>query len=108
MFKKYRKLWLALGVFIILSPLGLFASGTAFGEWGIEELEDEAGFIPEGLFKLADLWNHALLPDYGIAGFDASFIQSAVGYIFSAVAGAALVAGIMLLLARIVKDQEQE
>ena len=38
MFKNYRNLWLALGAFIILSPLGLIATGTAFGEWGVDQL----------------------------------------------------------------------
>ena len=75
MFKKYRNLWLALGAFIILTPLGLIASGTAFGEWGVDQMEEEVGFIPAGLERMADLWSHAPLADYGIAGFDASFID---------------------------------
>jgi len=104
MFKNFSKLWLALGVFIILSPLGLIATGTAFGEWGVDELQEEAGFIPAGLERLADLWTHAPLADYGIAGFDASFIQSAAGYILSAVVGVVLVAGIMSFFSKIVKD----
>ncbi|MDD4172513.1 MAG: PDGLE domain-containing protein [Syntrophomonas sp.] len=104
MFKKYRNLWLALGAFIILTPLGLIASGTAFGEWGVDQMEEEVGFIPAGLERMADLWSHAPLADYGIAGFDASFMQSAVGYIFSAVVGVALVVGISMLLSKIVQE----
>jgi len=104
MFKNVGKLWLALGVFIILCPLGLIATGTAFGEWGVDELTEEVGFIPAGLEKMADLWTHAPLADYGIAGFDASFMQSAAGYILSAVVGVVLVAGIMSLFSKIVKD----
>jgi len=104
MFKKYRNLWLALGALIILSPLGLIASGTAFGEWGVDQLLEEAGFIPTGLAKFADIWHHAPLSDYGIAGFSASFMQSAAGYILSALVGAALVAGIMAFFSKIVKD----
>jgi len=104
MFKNYRNLWLALGAFIILSPLGLIATGTAFGEWGIDQLEEEAGFIPAGLEKMADLWTHAPLADYGIAGFDANFMQSAAGYIISAVVGVVLVAAIMAIFSKIVKE----
>jgi hypothetical protein len=104
MFKNYSKLWLALGVFIILSPLGLIATGTAFGEWGVDQLKEEVGFIPAGLEKMADLWPYAPLPDYGIAGFDASFMQSAAGYILSAVVGVILVAGLMSLFSKMVKD----
>lgn len=104
MFNKYRYLWLVLGVFIVLSPLGLIASGTAFGEWGVDQLEEEAGFIPAGLAKMADLWHHAPLPGYGISGFSDSLMQSAAGYIISALVGVVLVAGIMLLFSKIVKD----
>jgi len=104
MFRNYRNLWLALGVLIILSPLGLIASGTAFGEWGVDQLEEEVGFIPAGLGRMAGLWTHAPLADYGITGFNASFMQSAAGYVLSAMVGAALVAGIMTVLSKIVKD----
>jgi hypothetical protein len=104
MFKDFRKLWIALGVFVILSPLGLIAAGTAFGEWGIDQLQREVGFVPAGLARMAYLWTHAPLSDYGITGFDGSFMQSAAGYILSAVVGVVLVAGIMALFYKIVKD----
>ena len=89
---------------MILSPLGLLATGTAFGEWGVDQLVDEVGFIPTGLQKMADIWSHAPLADYAIAGFDRSFLQASLGYILSAVVGVALVAGLMLLLTKMVKD----
>ena len=73
MYKKYRKLWWALGALMILSPLGLIATGTAFGEWGVDQLQEEVGFIPTGLEKMADLWAYAPLPDYGIPGLDWQF-----------------------------------
>lgn len=104
MFKRYSKLWLGLGVLIILTPLGLLASGTAFGEWGIDQLMDEVGFIPSGLQKMADIWSHAPLADYAIAVFDGSLLHSALGYILSAVVGTALAAGLMLLFGKVVKD----
>ncbi len=104
MFKNFKKLWLALGALIILSPLGLFATGTAFGEWGLDELPEEVGFIPAGLEKFAGLWTKSPLPDYGIPGLDASFAQSAGGYILSAVVGVILVIGIVGLFSKIVKE----
>jgi hypothetical protein len=104
MFKKYRKLWLALGAFILLSPLGLIATGTAFGEWGLDQLPEKVGFVPAGLAKFADLWRHAPLPDYGVPGLDANFMQSAGGYILSALVGAVLVIAIVSLFSKIVKD----
>jgi len=49
--KKEGKVWLlwgALGVAVIATPLGLLASGTAWGEWGIDELQNMGlGFIPQ-------------------------------------------------------------
>ncbi len=104
MFKNFRKLWLALGAFILLSPLGLIATGTAFGEWGLDQLPEEVGFIPAGLAKFADLWSKSPLPDYGIPGMDASFAQSAGGYILSALVGVILVVAILSLFSKIVRD----
>lgn len=104
MFKQHRKLWLALGALIVLSPLGLIASGTAFGEWGLDQLEEKSGFIPAGLAKMAGLWQHAPLPDYGIAGMDASFLQSGLGYFFSAVVGVVLVVGVISLLNKMIEE----
>lgn len=104
MFKNYRNLWLALGVFMLLSPVGLIAAGTAFGEWGLDELPQEVGFIPAGLEKLADLWTRSPLPDYGVPGLNATFAQSAGGYIISAVVGVALVVGVISLLGKVIKD----
>jgi len=104
MFKNYRHLWMALLALVVLSPLGLLATGTAFGEWGLDELIAEVGFIPQGLAKTADLWQHAIFPDYSIPGLTATFTQTAVGYIFSAVVGVLLVAGIVALFGKGVKD----
>ncbi|NLW90356.1 MAG: cobalamin biosynthesis protein [Syntrophomonadaceae bacterium] len=106
MFKRYAKLWWALGALIILCPLGLIATGTAFGEWGLDELiqSDEVGFIPQGLAKFGDFWQHAVLPDYSIPGMTSTFTQSALGYILSAVVGVGLVLLIITLLGKIVKE----
>jgi cobalt/nickel transport protein len=104
MFKKFGKLWLALGVFILLSPLGLIAAGTAFGEWGRDQLLQQVGFVPAGLARFADLWPKAPLPDYGVPGLDANFMQSAGGYILSALVGAILIIAIVSLFSKIVKD----
>ena len=37
-FAKWRFLWIVLAVMIVLVPLGLLAPGTAWGEWGAQEL----------------------------------------------------------------------
>ena len=104
MFKNFSKLWVALGAFILLSPLGLIATGTAFGEWGLDQLPEEVGFVPAGLAKFADFWTKAPMPDYGVPGLDANFMQSAGGYILSALVGAILIIAIVSLFSKIVKD----
>lgn len=104
MLKRFQKLWIALGVFMVLSPLGLIATGTAFGEWGVDQLKEEAGFIPQGLARFADLWPHSPFPDYSVPGMDGSFFHSAIGYILSAVVGVVLVVLITTLFGKVVDE----
>jgi hypothetical protein len=96
--KGINKLWIALGVLALLSPLGLLASGTAWGEWGTDEFHDVLGYVPQGLARLAEIWS-APLPDYTVPG-----LGDVPGYILSAFIGMALVVlctwGLGRLLAR--------
>lgn len=78
-----------LAVLALLTPLGLIAQGTAFGEWGPEDLGQKFGAIPAGLEQWSTFWTHALLPDYGFANGDASMIA----YWISALVGSLIVAG---------------
>jgi cobalt/nickel transport system permease protein len=89
----YRKLLWGVGLLIVLAPLGLLASGGAWGEWGADEVRKLIGFIPSGMQRLADTWPHAPLADYSLPGFD-SIWSSAVVYIFCAL----LAVGIICLL----------
>ena len=51
---------------IVLVPLGLLAPGTAWGEWGTEQLSSLGlAFIPQGMAKLSGLWS-APLPGYDL------------------------------------------
>lgn len=86
-----RKLVLGLGALIILSPLGLLAKGTAWGEWSTAELQAKAGFIPAGLERLSSTWKPLLLSDYGSSAFGQTFWLQAMGYILSALAGLILI-----------------
>ena len=83
--KKEGKVWLAwgaMGLLALATPAGLLASGTAWGEWGVDELKDLGlGFIPSGMQRFADWWP-APMPDYGLARVGAS-----IGYILSAFVG---------------------
>lgn len=98
-----RILWLGLAILILLVPLGLLAPGTAWGEWGGEELRELGlGFIPEGLERLGGIWP-APIPDYEVPGLNAN-----LGYILSAVVGIVLVLLVTWLVSRIVVRQPTE
>lgn len=89
--KLLRNLMIGLLALVILTPLGLLASGTAFGEWGTDEIKDKLGFVPQGVEKLSSLWN-APLPDYSVPGIGPNF-----GYIIAAVLGVVICGGVMYL-----------
>ena len=87
-FARWRAMWIGLAVMVVATPLGLLAPGTAWGEWGAEELAGLGlSFIPKGLAHLSELWS-APLPDYDLAALS----NPALAYILSAVLGVALVA----------------
>ena len=82
-FGKLRWVWVGLAALIVASPLGLLAPGTAWGEWGTQQLSD-LGFksVPAGLEKLSSLWGAPL------SGYDLPLLGNAnLGYVFSAAMG---------------------
>jgi len=88
-------LWGTLGVLALAAPIGLLASGTAWGEWGVDELQTMGlGFIPKGLQTLYRWWP-APLPDYGFPRMGA-----VIGYILSAVVGMAVIAFLLWMVGR--------
>ncbi len=78
-----RTLWVAMLVLAVVSPLGLLAPGTAWGEWGTEELA-RMGLksIPEGIARLSGVWG-APLQGYNLPALG----NSNLGYILSALVG---------------------
>jgi hypothetical protein len=80
------------------------AAGTAFGEWGTDQLKDKIGFVPTGLAKFTDLWHHVLLPDYSLPALGGSTAGSILGYILSAIIGVALIVIIFTVFSKMVKD----
>jgi cobalt/nickel transport protein len=104
---KKSKLWIGLAVFIVLSPLGLLAPGTAWGEWGSYEVKELIGYAPKGMAGIAEIW-HAPFPDYSFSGWEeVPFLQSAGAYIFSAVFGVAVIIGLSYLLGRLLAKKEE-
>lgn len=90
-FARYKPAILGLFALIVLTPIGLIATGTAWGEWGADELKEKIGYIPKGFEKLSGVWK-SIMPDYSISGLGGSFFKSSVGYIISAVVGILLIA----------------
>lgn len=92
---------------ICLSPLGLLATGSAWGEWGADEINSvltngkSLGFTPKGMqggfsFK-------TLMPDYSVSG-----ISEIIGYILSAMAGVAIIIIMFKLISGIKGNQDKK
>ena len=94
--KNLKIMIIGLAVMIIFVPLGLIASGTAYGEWGQDELQQAIGYVPAGLSSLSDLW-HAPLSDYGLPGQGDSLADMTPGYWLSAIIGVVLCAGLLYI-----------
>jgi len=103
--KTATKLWIGLGVLILLSPLGLilpehFKAGAAWGEWGTDEMQKLVGYVPKGLEKLSSLWS-APIPNYAFKGWEEKGLPHlSFAYIMSAVVGIAVVVILALIIGK--------
>lgn len=102
-----RPLWTAVGLLMVLTPLGLLAAGKAWGEWGVHDFADPAArqqiarssrnavppvAAPSGLERLASVWT-APFP-----GYSPSFVRSqAFGYTLSALFGIGMIILLFIL-----------
>lgn len=115
LWKNTRKLWLGLAVLMIISPLGLLAAGSAWGEWGVDDFNQMhtrqeimrtsgqavlPAQAPQGLAKLSNLWT-APIPDYA-----PSFMRNAnYGYMLSALLGCGLILLLLLLISALMSKR---
>lgn len=105
------KFWAGIGVLAVLSPLGLllpqvFKAGSAWGEWGLDEIKELTGYTPKGLEQLFGLWN-APIPDYAFKGWGKKpLFDLSLAYIFSAVLGMLLCAGLVFILGKFLAKKE--
>ncbi|MBK9943913.1 MAG: cobalt transporter CbiM [Kouleothrix sp.] len=115
-----RRLWIGLAALMILSPLGLLAAGSAWGEWGAadfasgqarREIQAASGNVapppsaPAGLDRLSSVWT-APIPDYAPPWMK----SAAFGYILSAMVGIGLVILTFFLIswvARLLRGRDQ-
>ncbi len=101
-----KTLWVGVAALLILTPLGLLAAGTAWGEWSAQDFSDPAmreqmaqasqnqtpPAAPEGLARLGNIWT-APLADYAPT-FAA---DPRIGYILSAMFGTGLIILLFLI-----------
>jgi len=100
------RLWLATVLLMLLTPLGILAAGTAWGEWSVKDLPKAQGSmpvsgispqhasVPSGLQKLSTVWT-APFP-----GYAPGFVKHpAVGYLLSAM----FAVGLLLLASRLTR-----
>jgi cobalt/nickel transport system permease protein len=106
--KATRPLWIRVALLMLLTPIGILAAGTAWGEWGARDFSDPqmrqqiaaaSGNVappsqqPEGLARLSSLWA-APFPQYA-----PPFVRHpAFGYVMSAIFGSGVILGVFLLL----------
>ncbi len=98
--RSLRPLWLGLGLLLTLTPLGILAGGTAWGEWAASDFSDTAtrreiaavsrsappARAPVGLERLGSLWTAPF------AEYAPPYIRSAsFGYLLSGMFGSGLV-----------------
>lgn len=90
---RLRWVWGVIAALAVVSPLGLLAPGTAWGEWSTRQLEEMGlAAIPAGLNQLSGLWGAPL------AGYNLPFLGNAsLGYLLSALAGT-VITGVVVWL----------
>jgi len=96
-----RKLWLGLALLLILTPLGILAVGSAWGEWSAQDFRDPQArqqiaaasgnrlppsHVPRGLERLSSIWTAPL------SRYAPAFVRSAaIGYFVSGMVGVGLI-----------------
>jgi cobalt/nickel transport system permease protein len=105
-----RGLWAGLATMMVLTPLGILAAGSAWGEWMASDYADPAARAqiaaasfhhvaperaPEGLARLASVWTAPF------ARYAPPYVRGAAfGYLLSAMFGVGLIVVVLLLLGR--------
>jgi len=111
-----RPLWAGLGALLMLTPLGILATGSAWGEWMARDFANPAArheiaatsfhqaaplHAPEGLARLSQIWTAPF------ARYAPPYIRSAAfGYLLSAMFGAGLILLACLMVGRLVDRKE--
>lgn len=86
-----RSVFILLAVLIALVPLGLIATGTAWGEWDTAQISEQIGYVPSGMTNGFSF--ESIMPDYALQGLPEVFT-----YYLSAIIGVGLLIIIFKLL----------
>ncbi len=99
------KMWIGIAVLALVSPLGIILpdrlkAGSAWGEWGSDEMEKMLGYVPQGMKKLGEFWRSPL-PDYDLQGWgEMGLGMQSLGYVLSAIIGIVIVVAIVMFLGK--------
>lgn len=102
--KGHAPIFALAAVLIAATPLGLLATGTAWGEWGVDEIAEIAetgaplGYTPQGMVDGFAM--EAPMPDYTLGE-----MNEVAAYILSAVIGTALLVIIFKLLSQALRGK---
>ena len=100
-----HQVWMIVGLMMLLTPLGILAAGTAWGDWRPAEMPVAAhassgNTVPVGIEKLAGIWT-APFP-----GYAPTFIKARwFGYFLSAVFGVGVLLLAMLLISSLARKR---
>ena len=116
--RSLRPLWLGLALLLVLTPLGILAGGSAWGEWMASDFSDPAvrrqiaaassnqaapSRAPDGLERWSSFWTAPL------ARYAPPYVRHpAVGYMLSAMFGAGMVLLVCLAVGRLLRRDPQE
>lgn len=94
---RLRWVWVGLAALALLTPLGLLAPGTAWGEWSTHQLA-KLGLksLPAGMEQLANLWG-APLAHYNLRLLG----NTSLGYVLSALLGILIIVMVAWLFTRL-------
>jgi cobalt/nickel transport system permease protein len=98
---RFLPLYILIVFLVVLTPLGLLAAGSAWGEWGTEDLKNLLSYIPQGMQNGFNF--NAVLPDYNIPALNSEIL----GYLISAVAGTAFLLIIFKVVMEIIKKRNK-
>lgn len=103
--KGLKPIWALLAVLIAATPLGLLASGTAWGEWGTDEISSvtskgqSLGYVPSGMTH--GFSYKALFSDYAVSG-----LPDWLGYIISALIGVAILVMLFKIISSLTRKKD--